>query len=84
MPVGFSIGTKVYIGGGTKDGDIILNDFWEWDQAADVWIKKTNFGGNGRSSAIGVSIGNKAYIGTGNSLDPYALQDFWEYDPTLN
>src|SRR5258708_33661912 len=37
--VGFSIGTKGYIGTGGNFGTY-NNDFWEWDQATNVWTKK--------------------------------------------
>jgi hypothetical protein len=83
--VGFSIGTKGYIGTGISDGgNSFYQDFWEWDQETNVWTKKSNFKGDARTYAVGVSIGNKAYIGTGvggNNL--HGFQDFWEYDPSL-
>lgn len=86
--VGFTIGNKAYIGTGHNfDGNTfnLFKDFWEWDQASNVWIQKSDFIGDARTSAVGVSIGNKAYIGTGRGDNtPYAFQDFWEYDPALN
>src|SRR5687768_11906654 len=60
--VGFSIGTKGYIGTGNDGVD--KNDFWEWDQATNVWTQKANFTGTARSGAVGFSIGTKGYIGT--------------------
>jgi hypothetical protein len=62
---GFSIGTKVYIGLGYNGGDFPVSDFWEWDQATNVWTKKADFPGNTRIEAVGFSIGNKGYIGMG-------------------
>ncbi|HOY30571.1 MAG TPA: kelch repeat-containing protein [Bacteroidales bacterium] len=70
--VGFSIGTKGYIG----TGDYPEKDFWEYDPALDTWTQKADFGGTGRNDAVGFSIGQKGYIGTGNPL----CNDFWEYD----
>ncbi len=81
--VGFSIGDKGYIGTGFNGGSITSSykDIWEWDQKTNVWIKKADFDGDARNSAVGVSIGNKGYIGTGFGGDPYGyLNDFWEYD----
>ncbi len=53
--------------------------------AADNWIKKANFGGIVRLSAVGFSIGSKGYIGTGYQSTLATLKkDFWEYDPALN
>ena len=56
---GFSIGTKVYLGLGTSDGDILLKDFWEWDQATNVWTRKADYPGNSLIGAVGFSIGDK-------------------------
>jgi hypothetical protein len=84
LAAAFSIGTKVYLGLGWDDGDNPRTDFWEWDQATNIWTKLADFTGNPRISAVGVSIGNKGYIGTGfGDYLMYAWQDFWEYDPTL-
>lgn len=80
--VGFSIGTKGYIGTGF-DGTGYVQDFWEYDQGTDAWTQKANFSGAGRASAVGFSIGTKGYIGTGwNGVSYY--QDFWEWDQASN
>ncbi len=75
--VGFSIGSKGYIGTGGAD------DFWEYDPILNSWTQKADFGGTARSSAVGFSIGTKGYLGTG-STDTGPQKDFWEYDPELN
>jgi len=80
--VGFSIGTKGYIGIGGKWGltsDPYYRDFWEWDQETNVWTKKADFPGNTLIAAVGFSIGNKGYIGTGSDGTSYST-DFWEWD----
>ena len=81
VAVGFSIGTKGYIGTGR---DIFsthyYNDFWEWDQATNVWTKKADFAGIARAAAVGFSIGNKGYIGTGGGDGAPYPKDFWEWD----
>ena len=59
-------------------------DFWEWDQATNVWTQKANFGGTSRWQAVGFSVGNKGYIGTGINNLNQALKDFWEYDVLSN
>jgi hypothetical protein len=84
--VGFSIGTKGYIGiGGKLDGspDSYYKDFWEWDQATDVWTRKADYPGNSTFEAVGFSIGNKGYIGTGGGGTTYS-SDFWEWDQATN
>jgi len=92
--VGFSIGTKGYIGTGrVSDGwgdswdSYYLRDFWEWDQATDVWTKKADVGRSGRSEAVGFSIGSKGYIGTGYGEDGNSasfFRDIWEWDQATN
>ena len=81
-PVGFSIGTKGYIGTGyTTPGGVPagFKDFWEYTPGGGVmggiWTQKADFGGTARMNAAGFSIGNKGYIGTGSYT-----RDFWEYD----
>ena len=86
--VGFSIGTKGYIGIGYKEvsngfGLEYFNDFWEWDQATDLWTRKADFPGIARSGAVGFSIGNKGYIGTGWT-DTSLSNEFWEWDQATN
>ncbi len=86
--VGFSIGTKGYLGTGvtpyTYDGN---KDFWEYDPSTNTWTQKADFGGTARFYAVGFSIGGKGYIGTGSSgsrSNSVATKDFWEYDPVEN
>jgi len=79
--VGFSIGTKGYIGTGRPT---LEKDFWEWDQATNVWTQKADFGGTKRSYAVGFSIGTKGYIGTGQDLNSARTKDFWEWDQATN
>ena len=84
--VGFSIGTKGYIGTGRIDNRTLpdfpfkFKDFWEYDPVTDTWTQKTDVGGNLRAFAVGFNIGNKGYVGTGHDYSGY-LKDFWEYDP---
>ena len=75
--VGFSIGTKGYVGTGNSGS--LKKDFWEYDPITDTWIQKSDFGGTARAGAVGFSIGTKGYVGTGN--DGSLKNDFWEYNP---
>ncbi len=84
--IAFAIGTKGFIGtGNTITGsDTTLQDFWEWDQLKNTWLKKTDFPGGHRGKAIGFSIGNKGYVGSGyryTTAYEY-FSDFWEFDTT--
>lgn len=79
--VGFSIGSKGYMGTGHSNG--YLKDFWQCDTALDAWTQKADFGGTGRAWSVGFSINGKGYIGTGEDAST-RRNDFWEYDPSLN
>ncbi len=83
--VGFSIGSKGYIGTGCRY-DVALKDFWEYDPISNTWTQKSDFGGNARINAVGFSIGTKGYIGTGSlTVDNNSYtKDFWEYNPVNN
>jgi N-acetylneuraminic acid mutarotase len=80
--VGFSIGTRGYIGTG-YDGDNRLTDFWEYDAAKNSWSQKADFPGVARNGAVGFGTDTKGYIGTGFD-GKNKLNDFWEYDPSAN
>ena len=42
--VGFSIGTKGYVGTGYIPPSTYLKDFWQYNQSTNVWTRKTDFG----------------------------------------
>ena len=73
---------KGYIGTGF-DGTNYSNEFWEWDQATNVWANKADFGEKSIGYAVGFSIGNKGYIGTGYNGSSYSKK-FWEWDQATN
>lgn len=77
--VGFSIGTKGYIGTG-YDGTDKKKDFWEWNQSNNTWTQKASFGGTARYCSVGFSINSKGYIGTGYDDNSSTKKDFWEWD----
>ena len=84
--VGFSIGTKGYIGTGVNN-NVTLSDMWEYDPALNTWSQKANFGGGGRCYATAFGLGSKGYITCGNSNFPSEAgvkNDCWEFDPILN
>ena len=78
--VGFSIGTKGYIGAGE---DMVssgpLKDFWEWEPVSNTWTQKADIAGGGKAGAVGFSIGTKGYIGTGSSTG-----ELWQWDQASN
>jgi len=93
--VGFSIGSKGYVGTGSSGffggtpGWRGFKDFWEYDPITKVWTQKADIGGTQRYDAVGFSIGNKGYVGIGRNLNTNTgvitlLGDFLEYDPSMN
>jgi N-acetylneuraminic acid mutarotase len=76
--VGFSIGSKGYIGLG-----YLASDMWEYDPASNTWVQKASYPGMGSDDAFAFSIGSKAYVGTGMYGSGYA-SDVWEFDPIAN
>jgi N-acetylneuraminic acid mutarotase len=81
---GFTIGSKVYIGGGDDNSSVYLNDFWEYDPATNVWTQKANYSSTGRRFGVGFSIGSKGYTGLGEASATlgYSFADFYEYNPS--
>ncbi|TRZ72144.1 MAG: T9SS C-terminal target domain-containing protein [Bacteroidetes bacterium] len=84
--VGFSIGSKGYIGMGygyTYQNQTCKKDFWEYNPATDSWTQKADFGGGLRANAAFFALNNKGYVGTGQS-STQLFKDFWEYNPATN
>jgi N-acetylneuraminic acid mutarotase len=87
--VSFTIGNKGYVGTGAlypSSPSTYTNQFWEWNQANNTWVQKSNFPGAGRQYATGFSIGNKGYITTGVnwSVTNDVKTDLWEWNQTTN
>lgn len=89
--VGFAIGDKGYLGTGATEPEIVedqrLDDFWEYDPAADEWTRKADFGGEARIWAAGFSMNGKGYIGLGTAgaaAGVGKLPDIWGYDPATD
>jgi N-acetylneuraminic acid mutarotase len=76
--VGFSVGSKGYIGTGAGVLSLYLKDFWEYDPSTNTWTQRADFGGTARDGSVGFSIGDKGYIGTGHDGSS-PRKDFWEY-----
>ena len=76
--VGFSIGSKGYIGTGHMIGSLLQKDFWEYDPAANTWTQKADFGGTARkimqlvSASAAKDILERVYRCK-------LYKDFWEY-----
>ena len=92
--VAFSVGNKGYMGLGHynsgPNGNIYLDDIWEYDPSSNTWTQMANFAGGHRYHAVGIGYKNVAYLGTGRdqTLPPsqaFTLEnDWWEFDPIAN
>jgi gliding motility-associated-like protein len=86
-PVAFSIANKGYVGTGNDEIPPykFFEDFWEWDQATNIWSQKANFPGGKRTNAFGYSIGNYGYVGMGNDSNFInKINDLWRFFPFTN
>ncbi len=93
--VAFAVGTKAYVGLGTKANpgfaDTDYGDFWEYNSLTDTWTQKANFadpGSNPRKNAVGFVLGasgsEKVYVGMGGNYAGNQLKDFWAFNPSSN
>ena len=80
--VGFSIGSKGYVGTGSNLS-AYLKDFWEYDPATNVWTQKADIGGVARIGGTGFAIADKGYLGLGFNGANHLI-DFWEFNPATN
>lgn len=77
MPTAFAIGTKGYVGTGYSQAGQ-TSDFWEWNQATNIWTQIASFPTGNTAQGVGFSIGLKGY------MMPLSSQQLWEYDPSIN
>ncbi len=78
---GFSIGERVYAGGGigSLSPFAMYSGFQEYLPGSDTWVQRAPLPGPERYGTSGFSVNGKGYVlaGWGTS----ALTDVWEYDP---
>ena len=82
--VGFSIGSKGYIGTG-DDGSSLQKTSGSTTLPPIPGHRRPISGGQRDMYAVGFSIGSKGYIGTGRvaTPTPQNTKDFWEYSPSI-
>ena len=78
---------KAYLGLGFNpkylvytDTSAYLKDFWMYDSATDVWIRKADFPGSGCDACVAFEYGNEIYVGAGFSGYGFG-HEFWKYNP---
>ncbi|HVM89772.1 MAG TPA: kelch repeat-containing protein [Puia sp.] len=70
-----------YVGTG-NDGVNLLNDFWQYDPANDVWTQKPTYPGYKRSQAVAFVYNDKGYLVTGVGTGGSTVNDFFSFDPS--
>jgi N-acetylneuraminic acid mutarotase len=81
--IGFSIGSKGYIGLGWNFGGYKI-DLWEYDPSNNTWTRRADYPGIGVYSTVGFNIGTKGYVCTGRHNFNTTTNDLYEYDPLFN
>jgi N-acetylneuraminic acid mutarotase len=86
--VAFAVNGKGYTGMGTKIGNNLQKDLWEFNPSTESWTRMTDFPGLGRilpSVFVNSAFG---FVGAGQSIDNTAQQvpykDFYKYNPLSN
>lgn len=88
--VAFSIGNLGYVTTGTDkytcpaNGNISMNDMWQYNPTTDSWTQMANLPANARYGATGFTIGTKGYVLTGMDSNNMFYADFWEWEQTTN
>jgi N-acetylneuraminic acid mutarotase len=80
-----AIGNRGYVGLGhyNSTGEVVFNDWWEFDPGSNAWTQKANLPASPRFGAVALGIGNYGYIIQGNDGN-INLSDSWKYDPASN
>ena len=83
----FVINNKGYVGGGMfnlpNESQQWLNDFWEYNETADTWSQKANFGGGQITHTATFAIDNDGYVVTGANSVGY-VDNGWKYNSGSN
>lgn len=79
---GFTMNNIAYVGTGrtSASGSTLVQDFYKYDAATNVWAEITSIPGIGRRGAVSFVIDDFAYVGTGES-NSGLLGSFYQFDP---
>jgi N-acetylneuraminic acid mutarotase len=84
----FTVNGKGYAGLGTKFGNDIQKDIWEFNPVTELWTRKTDFPGNARILPCIFMNNSFGFIGGGQSNDNFSQQtpfkDFFRFNPATN
>lgn len=79
--IAFTLNGKAFVGSGSSASSGSNNDFWQYDDVNNQWIKIQDLG-IGRKNGWVMVIGGFAYVGGGSNTGT-TLTDVWKFDPTL-
>lgn len=85
VAVGFVIGEKAYVGGGSgvvNDEFMVMKDFWVYTAETDTWEQIADFPIE-LSASAGFSAGGKGYVGSGSYKGEF-VNTFYAYDPVTD
>lgn len=80
---GFAVSGKGYFCCGKLGASFYSNELWEYTQATNSWLQKSNFPGGFRYGGTAFTIGTDAYFGTGTD-ENVLTNDFYKYTPLTN
>ncbi len=87
--VGFSNGSKGYVGLGYDTDESQRHSFWEYNPTTDSWAQILDYpitpASVGRAQPFGFAINNNLYVGAGNwgtGAESNYFSDFYEYSPS--
>ncbi|QIL75034.1 Kelch repeat-containing protein [Hymenobacter sp. HDW8] len=73
--VGFALGNKGYVAGGSDGRDLVADSFWAYTPSTDTWTLQAKMPAGREYYTMAFVVGNKAYAGLNFTKDIY------EYDP---
>lgn len=79
--IGCEVNGKGYAGMGQNKNGTYLDDFWEYNPAANQWKRKSDFPAIGRYGASAFSIKGRIYVCFGYDDLRVCRNDMWEYNP---
>ncbi|MFN8355857.1 MAG: IPT/TIG domain-containing protein [Spirosomataceae bacterium] len=83
--VGFSIGTKGFIGGGGSSSTSgFTSNFWQYDTQTAQWSSRLNYPKDGFYGGTAFVIGDVAYVGIGKDNTGNFSNEFYKFNPTAN
>jgi N-acetylneuraminic acid mutarotase len=90
--VGIAIGNKGYVGTGIDAAESMfgnnLNDWWEYNPAANTWTQKATYPGsasyNGIYFGCGFVVNGMGYIVGGKQSNSQYVAGLWQYNPATN